>query len=138
MIGFGGLSGLADERNPHWALLIGVNDYGSLTDLNYCTNDQLALRAALLTAGFPNDQIVLMHDGATENRYKPFKNTIEKQPNLLVRLLRKDDILLIAFSGHGSYQEKVTYICPADAELEKPEQTLISVDGLYKRLMAAP
>lgn len=77
LIGFGGLSGLADERNPHWALLIGVNDYGSLTDLNYCTNDQLALREALLTAGFPDDQIVLMHDGATENRYKPFKNTIE-------------------------------------------------------------
>ena len=83
-------------------------------------------------------QVLLLHDDAKEKRLQPSKSHIQRQIELICSNAERGDLVLIAFSGHGSYQEKVTYICPADAELEKPEQTLISVDGLYKRLMAAP
>ena len=126
------------ERNPHWAILIGINDYVSLADLQYCVNDQQALAGALQELDFPADQIVLLEDQAQESRYKPFKRNIEKQLELMLKLVRKGDVVLIAFSGHGVHFEKTSYICPADADFAQPAETLVSLDALYTRLEDCP
>ncbi len=125
-------------RKPErWAILIGVDDYVELKDLNYCGADQKALHARLQAAGFPEDHLFLLHDKATENRIKPFKANIEKQLKLLLSLVEKDDLVVIGFSGHGIQIEKTAYLCPADANIEKPE-SLLSLPDIYEQLEKSP
>src|SRR5262245_43711963 len=65
----------AKRREPQrYALLVAVDDYANMKDLEFCGNDQRALRERLLAAGFPADQVVLLHDDAKENRFRPFKS----------------------------------------------------------------
>ena len=126
------------ERKPErWAILIGVDDYVELKDLNYCGADQKALHARLQAAGFPADHLFLLHDSAAENRFKPFKANIEKQLKLLLSLVEKDDLLVIGFSGHGIQMGKTAYLCPADASIEKPE-SLLSLPDIYEQLEKSP
>ena len=127
-------------QNEKWALLIGVNDYASLTKLNCCVQDQTAFKTALMQSGFPEDQIFLLCDDAKENRYKPFRNNIEKQLDLLLRMVRPGDMILVGFSGHGvtDPNDRQSYLCPADADLDKPAETMLSLDGLYQRLNKCP
>lgn len=129
----------AAKKTGHqrWAILIGVDDYVELKDLNYCGADQKALHARLQAAGFPEDHLFLLHDKATENRFKPFKANIEKQLKLLLSLVEKDDLVVIGFSGHGIQIEKTAYLCPADANIEKPE-TLLSLPEIYEQLEKSP
>ena len=117
-----------------WAILIGVNDYSELADLEYCNNDQVALRAQLIASGFPEKQVFLLHDDAKDKQYLPFKRNIEKQLELVLGLLEKDDLVVVAFSGHGVTLEGKSYFCPTDASLKEPQQTMISVETFYQRL----
>src|SRR5205085_7475685 len=92
----------AAERQPQrWAVLIGVNDYADLDDLRYASEDQHALSSALVAAGFPESHVFLLHDRATDVKFKPLKTNIERQLSLAMRLAEKDDLLVIGFSGHG-------------------------------------
>jgi uncharacterized caspase-like protein len=50
-------------------------------------------------------------------------------------LLDKYDLAAIAFSGHGVLREGVSYLCPVETRLDRPE-TLVSLEGIYKRLSA--
>ncbi len=131
----------ADDKSStagkRWAILIGVDDYVELKDLNYCGADQKALHARLQAAGFPADHLFLLHDSAAENRFKPFKANIEKQLKLLLSLVEKDDLLVIGFSGHGIQMGKTAYLCPADANIEKPE-SLLSLPEIYEQLEKSP
>jgi len=120
-----------------WAILIGVDDYVELQDLHYCGADQKALHSRLQSAGFPEDHLFLLHDSAAENRFKPFKANIEKQLKLLLSLVEKDDLVVLGFSGHGLQIGKSAYLCPVDANIEKPE-TLLSLPDIYEQLEKSP
>ena len=90
----------------------------------------------LVASGFPDKQVFLLHDKAEKNQYLPMKRNVEKQLDLVLGLLEKDDLVVVAFSGHGLQLEHKNYFCPADASLEQPEQSLISIDAVYQRLTA--
>ena len=125
-------TGTAKGSN-RWAILIAVDDYANLTDLSFCTKDQEGLRDQLLASGFPADQVFLLTDETKEARYRPFKTNIEKQLELVLGLLEKDDLLVIGFSGHGVQLGKTSYLCPADADLERPD-TLLPLEKIYEQL----
>lgn len=67
----------AEESNVsrRWALLIGVNDYVDLADLNYAGRNAEAFGESLGQAGFAKERVFLLHDDAKEVRYRPSTST---------------------------------------------------------------
>jgi sulfatase modifying factor 1 len=154
-VGVVGLYGQDGQKNikrergdgNKWALLIGVDDYAHVNKLESCGQDMRALRERLLASDFPERQVFLLHDKADVNKYRPFKGSIEAQLDLLLGqvddkgksvsagLVDKEDLVVVAFSGHGVLLDGVSYLCPVETRLGKPE-TLVSLDGIYNRLSA--
>lgn len=79
------------------ALLVGINDYQGISDLQGCVNDVTNMRSILKTyLGFTNTEIrVLVDDRAT-------KDNILSRLNWLVNKAKAGDFLVFHFSGHGS------------------------------------
>ena len=138
--------------NQKWALLIGVNDYSYVTDLKFCGNDIVALQKQLLAVGFPQDHVTLMHEGAQERRYQPYKSNIEVELGLLLgeldesgtRLKKRGlaepgDLVIVAFSGHGIHPtgENKSYFCPIDAIVNK-SRSMVALEKIYKLLELSP
>lgn len=133
---FSAASATAEGRR--WALLIGINDYALLNDLQFAKNDALSLKEQLVKFGFDEERVYVMTDDS-EARYRPYRNTIERQLNNLLGLARReDDMLLIAFSGHGMHINGKSYFCPVDADPQKPAETMIEINGFYERLLKCP
>ncbi|HUY32454.1 MAG TPA: SUMF1/EgtB/PvdO family nonheme iron enzyme [Pirellulales bacterium] len=126
-----------EDPTQRWALLIGVDDYAELEDLKYAGADVRALQGELLARGFEQDGVFLVEDGSAQSKYRPSKGNIERQLDLLMQLAERDDLLLIAFSGHGVHVEGKSYLCPSDAVLDDVE-TLVSLDAVYERLRKCP
>ena len=126
------------RKGARYALLIGVNDYQQLDSLQFCRQDMVDLARRLVLAGFPEDHIYLLQDKADENRNRPFRSNIEEQLKLVSGLAdSRDDVVVVAFSGHGSHIEGKSYLCPTDARDGEPD-TQISLDAVYERLEQCP
>jgi uncharacterized caspase-like protein len=120
-----------------YALLIGVNQYSPpFQNLEFCHNDIEALKQKLLGAGFPEENITLMRDGAAESRYWPSKANIEGQLALRLGLANEEDLVLVAFSGHGVQLEGASYVCPSDTNITQLRGTMVSLDAIYQALEA--
>ncbi|NQT13866.1 MAG: caspase family protein, partial [Planctomycetes bacterium] len=118
-----------------WALLIGVNDYAEINDLEYCGRDVETLRDTLVAAGFPARNVFSLHDEANEAKYRPSKLNIERQLEGLLSLMAKNDVVVVAFSGHGVHLDGTSYLCPMEASLKAPERTLLSLEYIYEQLL---
>ncbi len=125
----------AEPTGRRWALLIGVNDYANLDKLSHCLADVRALRNELIASGFESDRIKLITDDATEARYRPSKGNIEKQLDLVLGQARTNDLVLIAFSGHGVYYENDSYLCPPEADTDDPVATMVSQQSVNDKLL---
>lgn len=129
-----GLEAQQPARSTRWALLVGVDNYIELGRLQYAGNDQRALAEQLAASGFPQDQVFLLHDQASENKYLPFRENIEKSLTLVLGLAEPGDLVIVGFSGHGVQLDGKSYICPVDARLDKLPATLVPLDDIYQRL----
>lgn len=132
--GGGGAPWAAAADSQRWALLIGVNDYAELQHLRFCSKDMQVLATQLVTSGFPEKNVFLLYDEAKDKKYLPLKANIEKQLELVLKLAEPDDVVLVAFSGHGMHLDGKSYLCPTEADIESPERTMVAVDTLYDRL----
>jgi hypothetical protein len=102
----------APKVAERWAVLIGVDDYANANDLQFCGADQTALRDRLVAAGFRAENVVLMHDRAADNKYKPSQRNIEQQLSLVISNAEADDLLVVAFSDHGVSPAGKSSLCP--------------------------
>lgn len=116
------------------ALLIGVNDYAFINDLYYCRRDMQSLRERLIAAGFPPKNVTLLRDGSEESKYQPLKTNIERELDAMIDAAKPGDLMLVAFSGHGVHLDGTSYLCPIEAQLDKPGETLVSLEHVYRRL----
>ena len=122
-----------------YAFLVAVRQYdpAELTSLQFTENDVTELAETLKTVGYEEGNILLMTQtvGATRTRMLPTRQNIQEQLSLLIRELKPDDTLLLAFSGHGlQFKDKdESYYCPADARVSD-RSTLISMDDVYAQL----
>lgn len=116
------------------ALLIGVNNYAHINRLFYCGSDMLDLQKRLVEAGFPASQVTLLCDLARDPKDRPLRANIEHELDALLRNAAKGDLVLVAFSGHGVHLGGTSYLCPLEAQLEQPRQTMISLEDVYTRL----
>ena len=79
------------------ALLVGINDYKSINDLQGCVNDITNMRSILQTyLGFTNAQTRILLDS------RATKANIMNRLQWLVRGAKAGDYLFFHYSGHGS------------------------------------
>jgi uncharacterized caspase-like protein len=129
-----------------WALLVGVDDYVMLQDLQFAGRDAQMLKKRLVSSGFAEDRVFLLSTRETQASQQPFhSNIVDQIDYLLGRLddsgkeldkpgvVRKGDNVVIVLSGHGLMIENASYFCPADARPNEPG-TLIPLAEIYKRL----
>lgn len=123
------------KRGQKYALLIGIGKYREgFRELPCCQSDLALLRDCLLKAGYPAANIVYMHEGASEE-LRPTKTKIEAQLALRMRLPLATDDVVVAFSGHGLQRDGNSYLCPLDAQLDGPAETLLPLDA-FEALIA--
>ena len=144
----GGLRAAAGEN---YALLVAVGDYDlkELRPLKFTRADILDFQKMLVESGFPERNIVLMHDDLPKlvarcqqlgpdvkaQDYLPEGAKIRRELELLLNRLRADDAVVVAFAGHGVQfrDDKRSYYCPADTRLEHKD-SLIALEEVYSAL----
>lgn len=127
-----------NNRVQRYALLIGIDDYAEpLGKLEYCHNDMVALQAHLEAAGFAAEDITLMYDNAEQQRLRPTKANIESELRLRLKMANPDDIVVVAFSGHGLHLDGKSYLCPIDATIDS-DSSLVAINDIYAQLEKCP
>jgi hypothetical protein len=117
-----------------WAILVGVDQYAKIGNLDFAGNDQRAFADELVRLGFPKDQVTLLHDVSKEKRFLPFRENVERELDLLTSIVSPDDTVVFAFSGHGVHIDGKSYLCPTEADFENAERTLIPLESIFERL----
>ncbi len=130
----GGRAFAQEPPGERWAVLIGVNDYADLNDLQYGKSDAAALAERLTQAGFARENVFLLADGAADSKDLPTKSNIEARIRNVLGVAEPGDLVLVSFSGHGVHLDGKTYLCPADARTESPEATMIPLQLVYDSL----
>jgi uncharacterized caspase-like protein len=85
------------------ALVIGVNDYAELTDLNKAEGDARSIEATLKDLGF---QVTVKHDVTARD----FDDAVDE----FVASLKRGDVAFFFFAGHGVSYEQRNFLLPAD------------------------
>jgi len=122
-------------------LLIGINYYGTSSELAGCINDTKSIKEILLKSGYLEQNIVLMNDDYPNTDVKyPTKQNILNAIAELVRALPSGSKLFFHYSGHGTQvtdngtdevDKKDEAICPVDYSLSG----FITDDELYNALV---
>lgn len=130
--------------NHRRALLIGIDEYKNFHKLKYCGADVQALGKRLVQAGFDADKVVVVYDEATRS-LQPDREKITSQISLILESAEPEDLLLLAYSGHGVRLHGKSYLVPYGGEAPKSDKeadvqaaagTLIALDWVYEKLQA--
>lgn len=87
-----------------WALLVGINRYidPSITPLNFCVNDVVALEEILHNLKYT---VVILHDDASEAHRQPTKDNVEAELQAICDAAEPDDLIWAHFACHGQLVE---------------------------------
>jgi len=125
------------ETMQRWALLIGVEDYSELPDVEFVGRDLERLQTRLIAAGFPLANVFCLHGHVVQGKYLPSKANIERQLEIVPKLAGPKDLVLIVFCGHGLRLGEKDWLCPLDAHLGRPAETLIALEEVRRQLAAS-
>jgi uncharacterized caspase-like protein len=117
-----------------WALVVGINDYDTVQDLNYAAEDALAIKNMLINDyGFPRTNVrYLIDKEATQSN-------IKKELSNLMRLVGENDRVVFYFAGHGETAElglgegDIGFLIPSDGSVDDLYFTAIDM-GELKRI----
>jgi hypothetical protein len=118
-----------------WGLIIGVEEYDNLPNVEYARKDAFAVRDYFTRIlGVPEENIITLIDKeATKARIEGYvKNYIPSN-------LSKDSTLYVYFAGHGlpGTQKGEPYLVPYDADTRFIEQTGYKLISFYQDLHQA-
>jgi TPR repeat protein len=129
-------------EGKRYALLIGIQKYDNskFEPLECAERDATDLAATLEAAGYTVSTLT-ESTGKKDKALEPTKSNIEKSFKAILDKSKKDDLVLVAFAGHGlRFGDKAaSYLCPRDAKpLADAIDTLISIDSLCEKLKSCP
>ena len=108
---------IGESKNMKRALHIGINDYpGTQNDLRGCVNDAARWKEVAQRRSFSSFVTLLNNQATTSN--------VKKEMKKIIKNSKKDDTLLITYSGHGS---KV--VDTNGDELDKVDETWFLYNG---------
>lgn len=119
-----------------WAILIGPTNYAYVPKLEWCANDVVDVRKALINQlDFKDENILAFGDGLGR---EPTRDAIYNAFGQILNdaAIEPDDLLLFYFSGHGVKSDK-DYLLPIGATATRPEileATAMGVDYLIDML----
>lgn len=144
-----------EKANKKYAVLVGVNEYEKLNSLRFAADDVNLIRDQLLTMGFEPDHIFTLSSGSGVST-APVKRIIEERLNQVLGvpahpdpsdatktipavpgLAGKDDMIFLAFAGHGMQIDETIYFCPQDTQ-EEVVHSAVSISDIMKRLEDSP
>jgi len=105
------------------ALLVGINDYKHVSDLNGAVNDVINMKTLLIESfGFPNndEHIRILTDGKATR--EAIIKAIEEH---LIAKAETDSIVVFHYSGHGSQMKDD----PEGDEMDKLDETIVPHDS---------
>jgi formylglycine-generating enzyme required for sulfatase activity len=124
-----------------WVFAVGVDHYERVPSLSFCGRDAAGLIDVFRKRfEVPPQNVIVIHDRADRD-HQPRKATVEAALREFTAhrdRIKAEDLLVFAFSGHGVAIKDVSYLCPTEADIRRPEQTMIRVDWVYKQLFQAP
>ncbi len=126
-------------KGNRYALLVGVKQYDptELNNLQYAEDDVVSLAKVLEESGYRKENIMLMTqvDGAKNARALPLASNIQTELELILKGRTKDDVVLVAFAGHGVQfsGEDENFFCPLGTKLTD-RKTMVSLQAVSKTL----
>jgi formylglycine-generating enzyme required for sulfatase activity len=126
------------QKGERYALLVACQDYESkqLRKLACPRRDVQDFAKVLEETGYPEDHIVLMHDGPGQKpALLPEAAKIRRKLATLLETLDEDESVVVAFAGHGVQfvGEDKNYFCPSDADLTD-RSTLVDLTEVFDAL----
>lgn len=140
-----GAGSRADEAEPepsppprHFAVLIGVEKYHRASQLRYTINDVRRLAETLRSRGnYAEEGILQLTDDAENPRFQPLKSSIFAELPAWLRSARRQDTVLIYFSGHGFRDtDGKMFLAPIDCDPDRPAATGVPVQWLREQIAA--
>lgn len=132
------ITSISQAEGKHYAVLVGVEKYqaSQFPPLKYAVEDMSELGQFLEAGGY---SVTLLTDdsGKADKSLLPTRTNIEQHVQQVLKSCQKDDVVLLAFSGHGLKinRKKDAYFCPSDAVPDvKKTGTFVSVNKLYRLL----
>ncbi len=111
-----------------YALLIGINDYeGNVSKLRGCVNDVLAMRDFLAARAGSAAHIRLLTAGHHSGEERPTRNAVIAAIRAHLRQAGPDDVALLYYSGHGSYEDAPPEFWAV--EPDRRNETLVCCDS---------
>lgn len=104
------------ERSRVFAVLAGITDYETASDLPFCADDAIKLEESLQETGLLHAQSSMLTDRAVT------RESIRLALAQVAREAGPDDVVLFFFSGHGNQR-------PNADELDGMDETLVVSDG---------
>jgi len=119
-----------DIYDNSWALIIGIDKYQYIQNLNYAVKDANAFKSLLIdNYNFPESNVtLLLNEDATYNN-------IRKKFSLITKSAKEQDRVLIYFAGHGETMDlpgggEKGYLIPVGGDSEDLYLTSIPMDEL--------
>ena len=119
-----------DIYDNSWALIIGIDKYQYIQNLNYAVKDANAFKSLLIdNYNFPESNVtLLLNEEATYNN-------IRKKFSLITKSAKEKDRVLIYFAGHGETMDlpgggEKGYLIPVGGDSEDLYLTSIPMDEL--------
>ena len=123
---------LADLYKDSWAVIIGINDYKHMPNLNYAVNDAVAIKEMLMSKyNFKEDHIkLILNEEAT-------KDNITQGFHQLLQKAKEKDRVVVFYAGHGETYTlpsggEMGYLIPVDGNPEELYLTSIPMSELYE------
>ncbi len=133
---FAGAGQPKDDAKPagrRVALLVGIAKYDSeIGDLMYSENDVNDLAEVLKGGGYKADDVIVMTTtaGQTDKTLLPTAANIMAKLDAVLKGLRKDDLVMVAFAGHGVQPAGgKAQFCGYQAKLNDPK-TMVVIDDV--------
>ena len=132
MISIGFSITMQDIYDNSWALIIGVDKYGSVRKLNYAVKDAESMQNILLnTFGFSSENITLLTNEQAN------KQNILKSFSDITKNANANDRVIIFFAGHGETMDlpeggEMGYLLPVDGDRKDLYLSSIGMDELKK------
>ena len=116
-----------------WALVVGINDYDTVQDLNYAVEDALAIKNMLINQyGFKRSNVrYLIDKEATQSN-------IKKELSNLRKKVGENDRVVFYFAGHGETEElgidegDIGFLLPSDADTDDLYYSAIDMEELKR------
>lgn len=120
---------LAQDTDPHVALVVGVSSYQHLSPLPNPANDARAMARALQGAGFE-----LVGGGP---QIDPDRQALDRAIAAFTQRVDRRTTGLFYYAGHGIQVRERNFLAPADAQILQPgdaDRALVAATELFRRL----